>query len=239
MEPMRLLIAVVVSLIPMAAVMTFFHSAVLRRPLRNPAPILAGTLAVVAGMWMIVAGMEMGVYRVGEEMAGRLSAPSMGFWAILFPFLVGYAATMAEPSLIAVADKAEEVTAGGLRSFTLKNIVAFGVGAGMTAGVHRIQAGGRLWIYMVAGYVAVLALTRLAPREAVPMAFDAGAVTTSTVTVPVIFAMGLGLARARPGADLLADGFGLIAVASLFPMLFVLLYAVAARLAARPKTGRR
>ena len=117
--------------------------------------------------------------------------------------------------------------------------MALGVGAGMMAGVHRIQTGGQLWIYMVAGYVAVLALTRLAPREAVPMAFDAGAVTTSTVTVPVIFAMGLGLAKARLGADILVDGFGLIAVASLFPMLFVLLYAVAARLTAKFKPGRR
>ncbi len=239
MEPARLFLVVIVSLAPMAAVMTFFHSAVLQRPLRNPVPVFAGTLAVVAGMWMIVTGMEMGVYRVGEEMAGRLSAPSMGFWALLFPFLMGYAATMAEPSLIAVADKAEEVTAGGLRSFTLKNIVALGVGAGMMAGVHRIQTGGELWIYMVAGYLAIVALTRLAPREAIPIAYDSGAVTTSTVTVPVIFAMGLGLAKARPGADMLVDGFGLIAVASLFPMLFVLLYAVAARLAAKFKPGRR
>lgn len=239
MEPVSLLIVVVVSLVPMAAVMTFFHYAVLRRPIRNQGQVFAGTVAVVAGMWMIVAGMEMGVYRVGEEMAVRLSAPSIGYWALVFPFLLGYATTMAEPSLIAVADKAEEVTAGGLRSVTLKNIVAFGVGVGMMAGVHRIQAGGKLWIYMVAGYLAIVALTRLAPREAIPIAYDSGAVTTSTVTVPVIFAMGLGLAKARPGADMLVDGFGLIAIASLFPTLFVLLYAVAARLAVKLKPGRR
>lgn len=239
MEHARLLIAVVVSLAPMAAVMTFFHYAILRQPLRNQWQVFAGTLAVVAGMWMIVAGMELGVYRVGEEMAVRLSAPSMGYWAIIFPFLLGYAATMAEPSLIALADKAEEVTAGGLRSVTLKNIVAFGVGVGVMAGVHRIQSGGKLWIYMVVGYVAIVILTRLAPREAIPIAFDSGGVTTSTVTVPVIFAMGLGLVKARPGADILVDGFGLIAIASLSPTLFVLLYAVAEKVAAKVKHARR
>jgi len=239
MAPLRLLIAVVVSLVPMAAVLTFFQYAVLRRPFRNIVPLAAGTLAVMAGMWMIVTGMEMGVYRVGEQMAVRLSAPAMGYWVFIFPFLLGYAATMAEPSLIALADKAEEVTAGGLRSFTLKNIVAFGVGVGVMAGVHRIQAGGKLWIYMVVGYLAIVALTRLAPREVVPIAYDSGVVTTSTVTVPVIFAMGLGLAKARPGGDILVDGFGLIAIASLSPVLFVLLYAVAARLSAKHKPARR
>jgi hypothetical protein len=239
MEPARLLIAVVVSLIPMAAVMTFFHFAILRHPLRNQAALFAGTLAVVAGMWMIVTGMEMGVYRVGEQMAVRLSAPSMGYWILIFPFLLGYAATMAEPSLIALADKAQEVTSGGLRSFTLKNIVACGVGVGVMAGVHRIQAGGKLWIYLVVGYLTIVALTRLAPREVVPIAHDSGVVTTSTVTVPVIFAMGLGLAKARPGGDMLVDGFGLIAIASLSPVLFVLLYAVAARFSAKLKSGRR
>lgn len=238
MEPVNLLIVVIVSLVPMAAVIASFHYAVLRRPIRNQGQVLAGTVAVVAGMWMIVTGMEMGVYRVGEEMAVRLSAPSMGYWALIFPFLLGYAATMAEPSLIAVADKAEEVTAGGLRSFTLKNIVALGVGGGMMAGVHRIQTGGELWIYIVSGYVAIVALTRLAPREAVPIAYDSGAVTTSTVTVPVIFAMGLGLAKARTGADMLVDGFGLIAISSLFPTLFVLLYAIAAGFAARYRRRR-
>lgn len=239
MEPLSLLIVVVVSLAPMAGVTLFFHYAALRRPIGNPASIFAGALAVVAGIWMIVTGMEMGVYRIGEEMAVRLSAPSMGYWAFIFPFFLGYAATMAEPSLIAVADKAEEVTAGGLRSFTLKNSVALGVGAGMMAGVYRIQTGGELWVYIVVGYLAIVALTRFAPREAIPIAYDSGAVTTSTVTVPVIFAMGLGLAKAKPGADMLMDGFGLIAIASLFPTLFVLLYAVATRLAAKPKSGRR
>jgi hypothetical protein len=238
MMAMDLLLVVIESLAPMAAVMVFFHAAVLRRPLKNPAPIFAGTLAVIVGMWMILAGMEMGMYNLGENMAARLSAPSMGLWALLFPFLIGYAATMAEPSLIAVAEKAEEVTSGGLKSFMFKNVVALGVGVGLMAGVHRILAGGELWVYLVGGYLVVLVFTKLAPREAVPIAYDSGEVTTSTVTIPVIFALGLGLAKAKPGAGVLVNGFGLIAVAAIFPILFVLLYATAARYVARRRRRR-
>ncbi|MBF0292437.1 MAG: DUF1538 domain-containing protein [Nitrospinae bacterium] len=236
---MDLLLVVIESLAPMAVVMIFFHAAVLRRPPKNPVPVFAGTLAVIAGMWMILAGMDMGMRHLGEDMAAKLSAPSMGLWALFFPFLIGYATTMAEPSLIAVSEKAEQVTAGGLKSFMFKTVVSLGVGVGLMAGVHRILSGADIWPYLVGGYLLVLILTKLAPREAVPIAYDSGEVTTSTVTIPVIFALGLGLAKAKPGANIIENGFGLIAVAAIFPVLFVLLYATAARFVARVKSGRR
>lgn len=233
------LVEALASLAPMAAVLIFFQTAVLRRPLKNKAHLLAGAIATAAGMWMIVAGMEMGLYGVGTQMADQLSRPSMSAWAALLPFLIGYAVTMAEPSLVAVADKAEDVTGGWMRAFALKNIVSLGVGFGLALGVHRINSGGELWIYIAVGHSIIVVLTKLAPRETTPIAYDSATVTTSTVTVPVILALGVGLAKAKPGVDMLKEGFGLIAIASMFPILFILLYTSIARFAFNIKTGRR
>lgn len=214
---------------PVAAVALFFQLAILRRPLPNPKMIVIGFAAVVVGLYIFLIGLDMGVFPIGEAMAEKFSHADRKGWAIVFAFFIGYAATVAEPALIAVAQKAEDITAGGLKSFSLRNTVAIGVAVGISIGVYRIFRGDPLWVYILAGYVAALALTPLAPREIVPLAYDSGGVTTSTITVPLVTALGLGLAENTPGRNPLVDGFGLIAFASVFPIITVLGYAVIMR----------
>jgi hypothetical protein len=154
----------------------------------------------------------------------------------LFAFCIGFATTMAEPSLIAVAEKAEEVSQGGIRQLVLRAFVALGVGIGIALGAHRIVAGDPIHFYIMAGYAVVIALTPFAPRYLIPIAYDSGGVTTSTVTVPLVAALGLGLASNLEGRDPLVDGFGLIAFASLFPIITVLAYGIILeRLLRRPE----
>jgi hypothetical protein len=215
---------------PIAAVVLFFQYAVLRKPLPNPKMIAIGFLAVVAGLYLFLLGLDMGVFPAGAAMAEKFSYPANRGWSLAFAFCIGYATTMAEPSLIAVALKAEEITAGGLPSFHLRNAVATGVAIGLAVGVYRILVGDPLWIYILGGYIATIALTCFAPKEIVPLAFDSGGVTTSTITVPLVTALGLGLASHIPGRSPLLDGFGLIAFASVFPIITVLGYSIIAKM---------
>lgn len=210
---------------PVLAVALFFQLAVLRRPLPNPRMIVIGFAAVVVGLYIFLIGLDMGIFPIGEAMAKKFSRPDTEGWALVFAFVMGYATTIAEPALIAIAQKAEEITAGGLRSFSLRNAVAIGVAIGISLGVYRIFAGDPLWIYILAGYIITVALTVIAPKEIVPLAYDSGGVTTSTITVPLVTALGLGLANNIPGRNPMVDGFGLIAFASVFPMITVLGYA--------------
>jgi hypothetical protein len=147
------------------------------------------------------------------------------YWTYLFAFAIGISTTIAEPALIAVALKAEEVSGGAIRSWGLRLAVAVGVGVGVSLGTYRIVSGLPLPYFIVAGYVVVIVQTYFAPKEIIPLAYDSGGVTTSTVTVPLVAALGLGLASRVPGANPLIDGFGLIAFASLFPMMSVMGYA--------------
>ena len=220
------LLTVVRDVAPVFAVALFFQLAVLRTPLAQPRALAMGAVALVAGLYLFKHGLEMGIFPMGAAMAEKFSHPEMKGWTFLFAFMIGYSTTMAEPALIAVTQKAEDVSSGGLQSWRLRNAVALGVAFGLVAGVHRIFAGDPLWVYIIAAYAVALGLTWLAPKEIVPLAFDCGGVTTSTITVPLVTALGLGLAMNTPGRDPLTDGFGLVAFASVFPMITVLGYAI-------------
>ncbi len=211
---------------PVAVVVLFFQLLVLRRPLPNPKSIFSGFLAVIVGLYLFLIGLDIGIFPLGEEMAKRFSHPDTQSLAVIFAFCMGYSATIAEPALLAIATKAEDISAGGLRSFALRNAVALGVAVGLTLGVYRIITGGTLWIFILSGYVVAIFLTFFAPKEIIPLAYDSGGVTTSTITVPLVTALGLGLAQNIPGRNPMMDGFGLIAFASVFPIISVLGYAV-------------
>ncbi len=220
------LVSVIRDVIPVAVVVIFFQLGILRRPIPNTKAIVVGFLAVIAGLYFFLIGLETAVFPIGESMAHRFSLPGNKIWALLFAFLMGYTTTIAEPALLAVARKAEELTAGGLKNFALRNAVATGVAIGLTMGVWRIFSGRPLWLYILAGYVITLILTYFAPRQIIPLAYDSGGVTTSTIMVPLVTALGLGLATNIPGRNPLIDGFGLIAFASVFPIISVLSYSI-------------
>ncbi len=229
------LLATLRDIVPIVLVVVVFQFAVLRRSLANPARILAGFVFVVLGIALFLIGLEAAIFPLGRGMAEQLIAqatagaadggwPRYG-WVYLFAFAIGFSTTMAEPSLIAVAIKAGEISGGSVGVWGLRIAVALGVAIGITLGVYRIIHGLPIHWFIIAGYILVVIQTALAPREMVPLAYDSGGVTTSTVTVPLVAALGLGLASAVPGRNPLIDGFGLIAFASLFPIIAVLAYA--------------
>jgi hypothetical protein len=211
--------------------------------------VLFGLLYVVIGLTFFLFGLERALFPLGREMARQLTDPVflgggpgvvLGwtdyYWTYLFAFTIGFATTIAEPSLIAVALKAHEVSGGAVRANGLRIAVAIGVALSLAVGTFRIVSGTPLYMYMIAGYAIVVVQTMFAPRMIVPLAYDSGGVTTSTVTVPLVAALGLGLASNVPGRSPLLDGFGLIALASLFPIITVLGYAqISAWLANRQK----
>ena len=227
---------------PIAAILLLFQLAVLRRPLRNPRKLIAGFICVLAGLALFLVGLEQALFPIGETMASQLTSPdTLGddaaqaapdwrdYWLVYaFAAAIGFATTVAEPSLIAVALKAETVSGGAVRAWGLRIAVAIGVAVGVALGCFRIVTGTPLPWYIMIAYVIVIALTFRSVRTIVPLAYDSGGVTTSTVTVPVVAALGLGLAAGIPGRSPLIDGFGLIAFASVFPIMTVLGYAIAA-----------
>ncbi len=205
---------------------------------KAPYALVRGFLFMLVGMGLFLVGLDQGVFPLGEAMARKLTDPAhVGdhgrLWIYLFGFAVGMATTIAEPALIAVGMKAEEVSKGVISAWGLRWAVAFGVGVGVALGCHRLLAGHSLVGYILGAYALVLVQTLFAPRKIVPIAYDSGGVTTSTVTVPLLAALGIGLAKAIPGRDPFADGFGLIAFASVFPIISVLGYAQLAALRAR------
>lgn len=220
------LVSVLRDVAPVLFVVLFFQFVVLKRPLPNSKKIAIGFAAVVVGLYFFILGLDMAIFPIGEHLAEKFSHPDRRIWSIVFAFCIGYSTTMAEPALLAVAGKAEEITSGGLSSFYLRNAVALGVAIGLSIGVYRIHTGDPLWIYILVGYVITIILTFLAPKEIIPLAYDSGGVTTSTITVPLVAALGLGLASNIPGRNPLIDGFGLIAFASVFPMISVLGYSI-------------
>jgi hypothetical protein len=220
---------------PIVIVVAFFELVVLRQPVPNLGRILAGSLMVVAGLALFVRGLEMGLFPIGESMAwGFVRKGSLG-WLITFAFALGFGTTIAEPALIAIADEAAAVAAQGemiaadepsRRSYALglRLTVALSVGVAIVLGVIRILKGWPIQYFIVGGYVLVVAMTMIAPREIVGIAYDSGGVTTSTVTVPLVTALGVGIASGIRGRNPMVDGFGLIAFASLTPMIFVMAY---------------
>lgn len=219
---------------PIALILLFFQVAVLRRPVPHLPQVLLGGAYVVLGLALFLFGLEMALFPLGEAMAKQLTDPAfLGDssnwtaygWTYVFAFAIGFSTTIAEPSLIAVAIKARDVSGGAVGANGLRIAVALGVALSLVVGTFRIVTGTPLFVYMIAGYVLVIIQTMFAPKEIVPLAYDSGGVTTSTVTVPLVTALGLGLATTVPGRSAALDGFGLIALASLFPMITVMGYA--------------
>ena len=235
---------------PIVVILVVFQLGVLRRGLPHIGGIATGSAMVVLGLALFLIGLEQALFPIGETMARQLTeragASSIAgmvrweeYWLVyLFAAAIGFATTVAEPALIAVALKAEEVSGRAVSAWGLRIAVAVGVAAGVSLGCFRIVTGTPLPWYIVAAYVVVVVQTFLSNRTIIPLAYDSGGVTTSTVTVPVVAALGLGLAANVPGRSPLIDGFGLIAFASVFPIMSVLGYAIAAERVERWRTRK-
>ncbi len=224
-------------LVPIVLVVTFFQLVVLRQSVPDLAAILFGTLLVVAGLTLFMQGLTLGLFPLGEALAYAFARKGSVAWLLTFAFALGFSTTVAEPALIAVAREAAQAAAvAGVIEATaeaqagyaigLRYTVALAVGIALVIGVLRILRGWPIQYLLVGGYLAVLTMTPFAPREILGIAFDSGAVTTSTVTVPLVTALGVGLASSIEGRNPMVDGFGLIAFASLTPMVFVMLFGV-------------
>ena len=219
-------LGVVRDVAPIVLVIAFFQYLIIKKKIPGLKRVLTGLLLLIVGLDAFVVGLEMGLFELGESMADQLTNHNNLFIIYLFGFLIGFSTTMAEPALIAVALKAKEVSGGKINDFYLRIFVAIGVAIGIALGCYRIVSGDSIQYYIMIGYVAVVILTYFAPKYIVPIAYDSGGVTTSTVTVPLVAALGLGLAANIEGRNPLIDGFGLIAFASLFPMITVMIYGV-------------
>ena len=222
-------------LLPIILVIAFFQIIVLRQPLPQMGEVLFGALLVVAGLTLFVQGLEMGLFPIGEAMAQALARKGSLFWLLAFAFALGFSTTVAEPALIAVAWEAAEIAGQGglidpgeesLKQYALglRMSVAFSVGLAILIGVMRIIRGWPVHYLIIGGYIIVMLMTIIAPKEIIGIAYDAGGVTTSTITVPLVAALGVGLASTIRGRSPLVDGFGLIAFASLLPIIFVMGY---------------
>ena len=220
------LAGVIGDVLPILAVILFFQYLVLKKHIDNLKEVIIGFGLVILGLYAFIVGLEMGLFSVGETMAMELTKYDSNLVIYSFGFLIGFSTTMAEPSLTAIARKAKEISDGKINDFALRLFVALGVAIGIAIGSYRIVVGGEIVYYIMTGYMLVIFLTFMAPKYIIPIAYDSGGVTTSTVTVPLVAAIGLGLATNIPGRDPLIDGFGLIAFASLFPMITVMLYGV-------------
>lgn len=220
------LVRTTLDVLPILGIILFFQFAVLKKPLKNWQSVAAGFVLVIIGLQAFILGLEMGLFSLGETMAFELTKLDSVLVIYAFAFLIGISTTFAEPALIAISKKSVEISDGRIKDLFLRSFVALGVGIGITLGAHRIIAGEQIHYYIIAGYAIVIMLTSIAPRYIIPIAYDSGGVTTSTITVPLVAALGIGLASNIPGRSPLIDGFGLIAFASLFPMITVMLYGV-------------
>jgi hypothetical protein len=224
-------------LLPIVLVISAFQLFVFREPVTGLFSIATGALFIVAGLTFFIFGLRLALFPVGESLANALAQKGSVFWLVLFAFSLGFGTTIAEPALIAIAAEAAQVAAeAGAIAATdaaessyalgLRLTVALAVGAALVLGVMRILANWSLPLLIIAGYCLVVLLTTIAPKEIVGVAYDSGGVTTSTVTVPLVTALGVGLASALRGRNPMTDGFGLIAFASLTPIMFVLAYGI-------------
>lgn len=221
--------------LPIVVVILFFQYLVIRKALPRLPIVMFGFALVIFGLYAFVVGLKMGLFPIGQSMAEQLIAHGQVFWLYIFAFSIGFATTMAEPALIAVGKKAEEAARGKINGDAIRLVVALGVAVGITIGVHRIIAGDSIHLYIIVGYALVIFLTWLTPKYIVALAYDLGGVTTSEVTVPLITALGIGLATQIEGRNVMIDGFGLIAFASIFPIVSVMIYAITAELLARTR----
>lgn len=222
-------------LLPIVVVIAFFQLVVLQEPLPNLVSIISGLILVVLGLTFFIFGLEMGLFPIGESMAQAFARKGSVAWLLIFAFCLGFGTTIAEPALTAVADEAAEVAAeGGVIPNSLQEMeeyanglritVALSVGLAIVLGVLRILKGWPIHFMIIGGYIGVVILTAFAPENIIGIAYDSGGVTTSTITVPLVTALGVGLASSIKGRNPMIDGFGLIAFASLLPMMFVMVY---------------
>ncbi len=233
----------ITDVIPIAAIIFGFQFFVIRKKIPNLKRVLMGFFYVVLGLALFLQGLEDALFPIGKMMATQLTdyhfilhSPedlqpgveihwSKYYWVYIFAFTIGFSTTIAEPSLLAVAIKANEVSGGSIGIWGLRIAVAIGVAFGISLGSWRIITGLPLHWFIITGYIIVVIQTLYSPKMIIPLAYDSGGVTTSTVTVPIVAALGIGLATNVPGRSPLLDGFGLIAFASLFPIISVLAYA--------------
>ncbi|MBY5993818.1 DUF1538 domain-containing protein [Ferrimonas balearica] len=224
-------------LLPIVLVVGFFQLVVLGQPLPNLADILVGLTLVILGLTLFVYGLELALFPLGESLARAFARKGSLFWLLSFAFLLGFGTTVAEPALIAVSEEAAEVAAEAgviARDMAaqeryadqLRLTVALSVGVAILLGVLRILLGWPLHRLIISGYLIVMVLTVFAPADIIGIAYDSGGVTTSTITVPLVTALGVGLATSLEGRNPLLDGFGLIAFASLLPIIFVLCFGI-------------
>jgi hypothetical protein len=244
-----------VDVLPIAVFLFAFQWLVIGGRMPHGRQIAVGFLFVVVGLGLFLVGLEQTLFPLGRLMAAQLTDPqfllaSVGrvtseltwqdfYWVYIFAAAIGFSTTMAEPSLIAVAMKANTVSGGAIGVLGLRIAVAIGAGIGVSLGCYRIITGLPLHYFIAAGYLIVIIQTIMAPKLIVPLAYDSGGVTTSTVTVPLVTALGLGLAEAVPGRSPLLDGFGLVAFAALFPIITVLAYGQLAVLRERVAASRK
>ena len=243
-----LLLSTFFDILPIAAIIFGFQFVVIRKPIANLKQVLLGMVYVLIGITFFLLGLEEALFPIGRSMAEQLTNPEFlqtmkigngplewddYYWVYLFAFAIGAGTTIAEPALIAVAIKANEVSGDTISVMGLRIAVALGVAIGLALGTYRIVVGAPMHYFIIAGYVIVVIQTYFSPRSIVPLAYDSGGVTTSTVTVPLVAALGLGLAETVPGRSALIDGFGLIAFASLCPMISVMAYAQLSRFRGR------
>ncbi len=227
--------AALFDLLPVILVVAFFQLVILRQPLPQFLDILIGTFMVILGLMLFVQGLTIGLFPIGETVALSMAERGNLFWLLSFAFLLGFSTTIAEPALIAVAGEAADIAAKeGLigadsksqnnYAFGLRLTVAVSVGTAILIGILRILKGWPIHYLIIGGYCLVMLMTTIAPKQIVGIAYDTGGVTTSTITVPLVAALGVGLATVLRGRSPLVDGFGLIAFASLLPMIFVMAY---------------
>jgi len=220
------LVGTVKDVTPILIVIFFFQYIIIKKPVAHLHKIITGIIMVILGLYAFIVGLEMGLFPIGETIALQLTSMGNNLLIYLFAFLIGFSTTMAEPALLAIAIKAEEISEGNIKQNVLRIVVAVGVAVGISLGSYRLVSGDPIHYYIIGGYVMVILFTYFAPKYIVPIAYDSGGVTTSTVTVPLVAALGLGLAENIEGRNPLIDGFGLIAFASLFPMLTVMGYGI-------------
>jgi hypothetical protein len=237
---LQFVFASAIDVLPIAIFLFAFQRLVIGTPLANGRQIVVGFVFVVIGLGLFLDGLEETLFPLGKLMAQQLTDPAFlhaaagkvtadlvwqdYYWVYLFALAIGFSTTLAEPALIAVSMKANTVSGGAIGVWGLRVAVAIGVGVGVSLGCYRIITGLPLHYFVAAGYFVVILQTVIAPKMIVPLAYDSGGVTTSTVTVPLVTALGLGLSEAVPGRSALLDGFGLVAFASLFPIISVLAY---------------
>ena len=248
------LLSTVRDILPIIAILLGFQIFVLRKAIPNLRRVIIGFAYVVVGLALFLQGLEQALFPLGRLMAEQLTNPAFIYnglenfsgtihwqdykWVYIFAVAIGFSTTIAEPSLMAVAIKANEVSGGSIGVWGLRIAVAIGVAFGIGLGSFRIVTGYPLHWFIISGYFVVVIQTFFAPKMIVPLAYDSGGVTTSTVTVPLVAALGLGLAETVPGRNPLMDGFGLIAFASLFPIIAVMAYAQISELISKRREAR-